>query len=195
MPGPLTPPRILRGIPDELQGAVAALYWRHFGAQISPLPARARQGVALIRTAMRPGQALVALSPAGRLVGVAGLRDANGGFLSPDAGGFVAAWGPFGGRLRHLTTALYLGGGETTDLVLDGVAVRPEWRRRGIARALVKAAAAHAREFGYPALRAEVHARNHAALAAWQAIGFRHLGRERLGWPWSAPAHVLRMAV
>ncbi|MEF9602570.1 GNAT family N-acetyltransferase, partial [Paracoccus sp. PXZ] len=81
MPAAQTPPRIQRGIPPDLRNAAAALYWRHFGAQILPWPATARQGVALIRAAMRPERALVALAPSGRLVGIAGLREAGGGFL------------------------------------------------------------------------------------------------------------------
>ncbi|WP_287885395.1 MULTISPECIES: GNAT family N-acetyltransferase [Paracoccus] len=195
MPGPQTPPRIQRGIPPRLHDAAAALYWRHFGTQILPWPATARQGVALVRAAMRPEQALVALAPSGRLVGMAGLRDAGGGFLAPHAKGFVAVWGPARGRLRHLATGLYRPGAETADLVLDGIAVRLQWRRQGIARALIGAAAAHARRLGHPALRAEVEAGNHGGLAAWQAMGFQPLARQRLGWPWSAPAHVLRLAL
>ncbi len=193
MTGSQTPPRILRGIPPELRGAAAALYWRHFGAQILPWPAGPRQGAALVRAAMRPQGALVALSPSGGLLGIAGLRDAGGGFLDPGHGGFVAVWGPVRGRLRHLATGLYRPGAETADLVLDGIAVLPQWRGRGIARALVEAAAAHARRQGHPALRAEVQAGNRAALAAWRAMGFQPQDRQRLGWPWSAPAHVLRL--
>ncbi|WP_258869600.1 GNAT family N-acetyltransferase [Paracoccus thiocyanatus] len=63
----------------------------------------------------------------------------------------------------------------------------------GIAQALVRSAAAHARRRGHPALRAEVEAGNRDALAAWQAMGFLPQARQRLGWPWSAPAHVLRL--
>jgi len=179
MPGPQTPPRILRGIPPELQGAAAALYWRHFGAQVLPLPVAARQGVAL--------------APSGRLVGIVGLRGAGGGFLDPSAEGFVAVWGPARGRLRHLAAGLYRPGAATADLVLDGIAVLPQWRRQGIARALIRCAAAHASALGHPALRAEVQAGNRDGLAAWQAMGFCPLARQRLGWPWSAPAHVLRL--
>ena len=35
---------------------------------------------------------------------------------------------------------------------------------------------------------------DHAGLAAWRALGFQPLPRQRLGWPWSPPAHVLRLA-
>lgn len=192
-PGPPVPPEIRRGVPDELRQAAAVLYWRHFGAQLLPLPVAPRRGIALIRAAMRPQQALVALSPSGELLGLAGLRDAGGGFLDPAPDSFVAVWGQAGGRLRHLAAALYRPGAATADLVLDGLAIHPLWRRQGIARALVHAATDHARARGHAGLRAEVEARNQAGLAAWRALGFQPLPRQRLGWPWATPAHVLRL--
>jgi len=195
LPHPMPPPRIAQGVPPALRRAAAALYWRHFGRQILPVPVPARQGIALVAAAMRPGQALVALSARGGLVGLVGLRDAGGGFLDPGPGSFVAVWGRAGGRLRHLSTALYRPGQGTTDLVLDGLATHPHWRRQGVARALVRAAMAEARARGHHGLRVEVEARNHAALAAWRALGFQPLPRQRLGWPWTAPAHVLRLPV
>lgn len=195
MPCPLPPPRIVRGVPPGLRRAASALYWRHFGRQILPMPVPARQGIALTMAAMRPAQALVALSPQGGLLGLAGLRDARGGFLDADPGHFVAVWGRTGGRLRHLSTALYRPGPGTADLVLDGLATHPRVRRRGVARALVQAALAEAQAQGRSGLRVEVEAGNHTALAAWRALGFQPLPRHRLGWPWTAPAHVLRLAV
>ncbi|WP_347266949.1 GNAT family N-acetyltransferase [Paracoccus sp. (in: a-proteobacteria)] len=189
------PARILHGIPPELAPAAAALYWRHFGAQIQPLPTGPRQGLALVRALMRPDHALLALSPSGRPVGIAGLRDSRGGLLAPDAAGFLGVWGPRRGLLRHLLTGLYRPGAATADMILDGVAVAAPWRRRGLARALVAAAAARASAHGHEALLAEVAAGNGVALAAWQAMGFRPVARQRLGWPWSAPAVVLRLAL
>lgn len=175
--------------------AAAALYWRHFGGQILPLPTAHRQGVALLRAAMRPDHALVALSAQGRLVGIVGLRDGTGGLLAPDAAAFRAVWGRVGGGLRHLTTRLYRAGRPTGDLVLDGIAIRPEWRRRGLARQLVQAASQRARAQNRPALRVEVAADNPEALSAWQAMGFAPLPPQRLGWPWRPAAHVLRLTL
>lgn len=200
LPQPMPDPsrdaiRVLHGIPAALGIAAAALYWRHFGAQILPFPAGHRHGIALMRAAMRPDHALVALSPRGRLVGIIGLRDARGGLFATGAQPFQTVWGPAGGQLRHMATRLYRAGPQTADLVLDGIAIRPEWRRLGIARLLVQAAARRARQHGHLALRAEVAAGNRGGLAAWQALGFAPLPRQRLGWPWTAPSHVLRLPI
>ncbi len=186
---------IRHGVPPQLRPAAARLYWRHFGHGLQPLRTTPRQGAALILTLMQPDQALVALGPQGGLVGIAGLRGAAGGFLSLRPQGFVAAFGPASGRLRHAALGLHASGQATGDLILDGVAVRRGWRGRGIARALVAAAAAEARRLGHPGLTAQVEAGNDSALAAWGALGFRCIGRHRLGWPWQPPAHVLRLPV
>lgn len=195
MPQPVPQIRILHGLPAHLRTAAAALYWRHFALQLLPLPTRPRRGMALVRAMLRPDHALVALSAQGQLVGIAGLRDAQGGFLAADPHSFRAVWGNARGRLCHISTGLYRAGPQTGDLVIDGIAVRPDWRRRGIAHALVLAAAEHARLRGHGALRAEVAASNREALAAWRAMGFQRQSRQRLGWPWTRPAHVLRLTL
>lgn len=79
LPRPLPPPRIAQGVPPALRRAAAALYWRHFGRQILPVPVPARQGIALVAAAMRPGQALVALSAQGGLVGLVQYLSRKGG--------------------------------------------------------------------------------------------------------------------
>ncbi len=195
MPRPDPQIRILHGLPAHLHTAAAALYWRHFGTQLLPLPARHRRGMALVRAVLRPDHALVALSPQGQLVGIAGLRDARGGLLASDPKSFRAVWGNARGQLCHLGTRLYRAGPQTEDMVIDGIAIRPDWRRRGIARALIAAAADQARAAGHGALRAEVAADNREALAAWRAMGFQRQARHRMGWPWSRPAHVLRLTL
>lgn len=187
--------RIRHGVPPHLRGAAARLYWRGFGPGLVPLPTPAREGIALVARAMHPDRALVALTPSGALVGIAGLRGPDGGFLSLSGADFRRVFGPVRGRLRHLSSLLHLSGAETADLILDGVAVRPQWRGCGIARALVQAAALCARDLGHPALMVEVEARNGDALAAWQALDFQLSGRQRLGWPWRGRAHVMRLPV
>lgn len=194
-PHPLPPVgvHVLSGIPAAQSHAAAGFYWHHFGAQILPWPVDAHRGTALVAACLCPEHALIALSPEGAVIGILGLRGVAGGLLSPDRAGFVAALGAVRGRLCHLGTALHRRGGDTTDLVIDGLAVAPDWRRQGVARALVRVAADHARTLGHPALRAQVHASNAPALRAWQAMGFQSIGRQGLGWPWAGRAHVLRL--
>lgn len=194
-----SPPfRVQRGLPCACAGDAAALYWRHFGHQIQWLPTTQAQGEALVRALFRPGHALIARSgpgPGGHLIGMAGLRDAGGGLLSDDRAAFLGVFGRRAGWLRQRSATWRGAGASTAAMVLDGVVVAPEWRGRGVARMLVAAAEHAARRAGHRSLRVEVEAGNHAAMAAWIALGFRPIGRARLGWLWSARAHVLERGV
>lgn len=57
--------------------------------------------------------------------------------------------------------------------------VSPEARRRGVARALMEAAVAHALELGIEHLFLEVAEDNQAARRLYEALGFSQVGRRR----------------
>lgn len=59
------------------------------------------------------------------------------------------------------------------------LAVLPEARRRGIARALMSAAMAQAKAGGAARLLLEVSVRNNAALALYRSVGFGEVGRRK----------------
>lgn len=159
--------RIVSPIPDRLLEDAARLWW---GAFAPPLAGRP--------PVVRPCHGLVAIDGAGRLGGVVGLRDAQGGFLA---------------RTPWLARFLYRAAPPTADLVIDGIVVAD--LRRGVGRALLDAAAQMARQAGHPGLRAEVEIRNTAALMFYQAIGFAEIGRGLYGWPWSGPVALLHRPV
>lgn len=194
MPPSLTPPfHILRGLPRPLRPAAAALYWDGFGHLLLPFAADRRRGQALVASSLNPEQALVALSPAGALIGLMGWRGVQGGFLSPTPARFRRVWGPMRGRACHLATRLWRPGPATSDLIVDGIIIAPEWRKRGICRALLAHAGQIAAERGHPGLRVEVEAANQPALSAYAALGFQPVTRARAGWAWTRhPAHILR---
>ncbi len=59
----------------------------------------------------------------------------------------------------------------------SGLAVHPDYRRRGIAAALFNASLAYAQQCGAAALRSEAHADNEASIALHIRLGFRSEGR------------------
>jgi GNAT superfamily N-acetyltransferase len=159
--------KIASPIPAGYLIPAAQLWWAAFAPPLSPGPplVRACHGIA-------------AIDGAGRLGGVAGLRDAGGGFL---------AGLPLAARL------LYRAAPATADLVIDGIVAAR--RGQGVGRALVENASHAARRSGHPGLRAEVEVRNHAGMAFYAALGFAEIGRGRFGWPWSGPVALLRRPV
>ena len=60
---------------------------------------------------------------------------------------------------------------------MDNVAVRPDFRRQGAAKALVSALLGWARENGARFLTLEVRSGNGAAIALYRALGFEEVGR------------------
>ncbi len=59
------------------------------------------------------------------------------------------------------------------------IAVRPNARRKGLGRALVKAAAAQAKKMGAQAMFLEVGETNAAARALYRSLGFAQAGRRK----------------
>ena len=151
--------RILGPIPARVLPDAAALWRASFGG----------------RGDCDPTRGLAALDAQGRVAGVMGLRDGQGGFLLQEAG--WRGW-------------LYRPAPPTRDLVIDGIAVVD--RRGGVGRALVQHALMLAGQRGFPGLRAEVRLSNPGALAFYRALGFQSEGRGRYGLPWWGQVEVLR---
>ena len=64
---------------------------------------------------------------------------------------------------------------ETERAEISDVGVRPEWRRRGIARRLVEAAQAWVRERGVARIEIQVASGNRVGQAFWRAMGYADL--------------------
>ena len=62
---------------------------------------------------------------------------------------------------------------------INNVAVRPEYRRRGIASALISLLIEQGREIGLAFLTLEVRASNEAAIAVYEKLGFTPVGRRK----------------
>lgn len=164
--GPAT--SIHHPVPADLLPAVAQMWWSAFAPPFARAAAPAvRADHAIVEIDGRPG-----------IAGVIGLRTGDGGFL------------------RHvpvMARLLFRAAPPTSDLVIDGILARE--RRTGTGRRLIAAADMFARQGGYPALRAEVQAGNHEALAFYDALGFSSVGSGRFGWPWSGRIVILRREV
>jgi len=62
---------------------------------------------------------------------------------------------------------------------IHNVAVAPAYRRRGIARTMIQALVAHAKEQRFSCLFLEVRACNDAAIALYHSLGFKKLATRR----------------
>lgn len=159
--------QITTPIPDRHLTDAARLWWGAFAPPVSAGIPR-----------MRACHGIAAIGADGRLMGIAGFRDRQGGFLA---------------HTPWLARLLYRAAPATADLVIDGIVV--DGPRRGVGRALLEGAAQAARRADHPGLRAEVELRNAAAMAFYTATGFTEIGRGAFGWPWSGAVAVLHRPV
>jgi ribosomal-protein-alanine N-acetyltransferase len=65
------------------------------------------------------------------------------------------------------------------DCELENLAVAAEWRRRGVASALLKSFLGEVRELRLETVRLEVRESNHEARALYEKYGFSTSGRRR----------------
>jgi GNAT superfamily N-acetyltransferase len=72
--------------------------------------------------------------------------------------------------------------------VVDDIYVEPEYRRRGVARAMVQWVAGFAREQGYPRIDTQVEQYSPTSGPFWHGIGFRSIGEYRVSLPLTAEA-------
>lgn len=161
--------QIASPIPTDYLTDATRLWWRSFG------PRR------LLRQRLPrvcPAHGVAAIDDQGKLAGVMGLRDADGGFLLKQP--LSVRW-------------LYRAAPPTADLVIDGIVTRN--RRTGTGRALLAEGMARAKQPNRPGLRAEVMTRNKSAIAFYRALGFSEVARGRYGWPWAGQVVVMRRAV
>lgn len=100
--------------------------------------------------------------------------------LAPEGGG--AVWGWFEGDALGGIVGVYRERPRQVahKAIIWGMYVAPEFRRRGVARALIARAVAHATEsMQVRSIKLSVNARNAAAKALYQSMGFETYGTER----------------
>lgn len=177
--------RRLRDLPTRADGAVQALYWQAFRRKLNRLFGPDRRGLALLARVASRDHALVATTAAGEVIGMAGFRDANGGFAAFDPAALQAVYGRRGAAVRAWLFERIADEESGDRLIVDGLAVAPGWRGRGIGTALIHALKDEARHNGQQAVRLDVASNNPRARALYARLGFRVLRHDRhwLLWP------------
>ena len=160
--------------------SVAALYWEAFGRKLRSGFVDEATGLAVVRTALRESQMLVARE-GDHVVGVCGFYGA--GIGAADLG-----WSQLRqslsvpAALRAIFVLSLLSRSDRSDaLVLDGICVDRGARGRGIGSSLLNAAVDKARHRGVGAVRLSVVDTNPRARALYERHGFMPTGRGTLG--------------
>lgn len=172
--------RRLEGLPPAAAIQAARLYWGAFAPKLGRLLGPEARAMALMARAVRADHALVAVTRDGNeVVGVGGFRSPQGGFMPLGPPHLAAVYGPWGGAWRAAVLRR-LADSDDERFLIDGLAVAPDWRSRGLGTALIEALAAEARARGYARLRLDVADQNPRARALYERLGFGVVGHQRL---------------
>ncbi|MDG4857847.1 GNAT family N-acetyltransferase [Streptomyces sp. T-3] len=174
-PGPMT---IQRGLPQGAERRAAELYWDAFGRKLGPALNPPDKAVPFIAAHLNDDRAVCALL-GGQLVGLAGYQLNGRALTGGSARAVLRAYGYVRGLHRLLLLALFERRPAPGQLVMDGIAVAPDARSRGVGSLLIEEVAAIAAEQDCREIRLDVIDTNPRARALYERRGFRAVRTER----------------
>ncbi len=169
------------GVPPDQRLAAGRLYWQAFGLKLGRVMGPEARALAYLDRVISPEYVISAVSPAGRLLGIAGYRTAAGGFTSGRHSDLVAIYGTTGAVWRAALLRLLSRDVENKRFLIDGIVVAEAARGQGIGRALIGALCAEARRRGYDEIRLDVADINPRARSLYEREGFTADRTDRLG--------------
>ena len=172
----------IRGIPEAFRYDAARLYDAAFGDKFAVTVPRRSARIELIAQSLRQHYAVAAVDN-GRLVGLVGFHTAEGSLT----GGMsysrcVSTLGPIRGTWAALVLSLYRRTPGVGQLLLDGIAVLPSSRGRGVGTRLLTILDDIAYSEGYEQLRLDVVDTNPGARRLYERNGFSATQTVRFGY-------------
>ncbi|MET9684968.1 GNAT family N-acetyltransferase [Streptomyces coeruleorubidus] len=173
--GPVT---VQRGVPVGAERRAAKLYWDAFGRKLGPALNPPGKAVPFIAAHLNADRAVCALLD-GQLVGLAGYQLGGRALTGGSASAVLRAYGHLRGLHRLPLLALFERRPAPGQLVMDGIAVAPDVRGRGVGSLLIEEVAAVATEQGCREIRLDVIDTNPRARALYERCGFTAVRTER----------------
>ncbi|MGW7356184.1 GNAT family N-acetyltransferase [Streptomyces sp. NPDC054802] len=173
--GPVT---VRRGVPAGSERQAAELYWNAFGRKLGPALNPPDKAVPFLAAHLNADRAVCALLD-GQLVGLSGYQLGGRALTGGSASAVLRAYGYVRGLHRLLLLALFERHPAPGQLVMDGIAVDPDIRGRGVGSLLIEEVAAVAAEQGCREIRLDVIDTNPRARALYERRGFTAVRTER----------------
>jgi ribosomal protein S18 acetylase RimI-like enzyme len=177
----MTGPRILHGLPPSLRGDAARLYWQAFGPKLGRVMGPDARAMAFLDATMMPDHAMVALSPDGALLGLAGFKTPAGAFAGGGFADLRRSYGLAGALWRGAALWCLAREVDNDRFLFDGICVDRAARGQGVGTRLIEAVADLAASRGYREMRLDVIDTNIRARALYERLGFRAAGVQRMG--------------
>ncbi|MCK7615287.1 GNAT family N-acetyltransferase [Roseibium sediminicola] len=173
--------RIVPGFPETERPVAVRLFWRAFSGKLGTVMGPEEKALRFLDRVIDPGFALGALSPDGRLLGLAGFKTDQGALVAGGLEDMIAVYGTLGGTCRGLLLDVLERETEPHCLLMDGIFVAEEARGQGVGSALLEAVCAQARERGLARVRLDVINTNPRARALYERAGFKAVSEEKTG--------------
>jgi ribosomal protein S18 acetylase RimI-like enzyme len=173
---------ILTGLPVELRPEAVAIYWQAFGGKLGRVLGPEDRATQFLNETMSARNCLVAVSPDGQLLGIAGYKTAQGAFTGGSPALLRRIYGRWGALWRQGVLRLLESDTDNRRFLVDGICVRRESRGMGVGTALLEGLCAEARQRGFAAIRLDVVDTNRRARALYERQGFMAVGDTPIGW-------------
>lgn len=172
---------ISSGFEPHERPAVAALFWQAFGDKLRNVMGPPKRALQFLAAQANPDFALVARTPDGAVVGLAGFKTRDGALIGGELNDLAAAYGWFSALWRGSLMSLIERDLNDGTLLMDGISVDAIMRGQGVGTALLNAIKAEAIRRGATAVRLDVIDANPRARALYERQGFEAIGTDHLG--------------
>lgn len=159
------------GLTERQLTQAAEIYYEAFRQKLGPALGPASKAVSVLADSFDGGRAVAAVY-AGRVVGLAGFQMTGRRFVSMTLRDLRRHYGAIGGLWRGLLLQLFEREPRPAELMMDGIAVDPEFRGRGIGSRMLSEIAAVARRNGLDHIRLDVVDTNPDARRLYERRGF-----------------------
>lgn len=173
--------RITQGFLPEEAVEVATLFWQAFRLKLIRILSSDARAIQFIASVVQPNFALVARTPEGAILGLAGFKTSQGGLVGGGTRDLARVYGWPGALWRGPLLSLLEREVEDGSLLMDGIFVSETARGQGVGTALLDAIKDHARHLGLTAVRLDVIDENPRAKALYLRHAFEPVGEEHLG--------------
>lgn len=172
---------IEQGLRPGLKLDAARLYWAAFSQKLGKILGPQRLGIAYFSDAIVSENCFCAVGETGDLLGVAGFKVGNAGFLGGGIGALRRCYGLHGVIWRLPALMMLEKSARSDTLQMDGICVAQGARGAGIGSALLRAMASHGRNLGKDKVSLDVIDTNPRARALYQRHGFTATSTVQMG--------------
>jgi ribosomal protein S18 acetylase RimI-like enzyme len=170
-------------LPEKLRHQAVRLYLCALQEKLLPIFDNLGKAHFVLADAISPTSCLTAFSNR-QLVGIVGLQSSSRGFITPHFKIMEQQYGLIGALYRMIGLLLLHHQPSQHEIYIDGIAVDPAHRGKGIGSELLHLLVTHAKNLGAKKLSLDVTDTNHRAKKLYQHFGFQEKKTQPI-WPLS----------